>query len=326
MSQKNEERLWRIPFAKRVVRFLQGIKLPAFEGLSLYGLLEIYFFGLLKGTLSTRASSIAFNLFLALFPLLIFLLTLVPFVIPYVSVGTENFDFQFLLFLESFLPSATSDYFHEIYQQIKDQKQGGLLSSAFVISIFLMANGVNAIFGGFENSYHVELTRNFFRQYLYALMVGVILSVSLIVGAVIFVYFEFYILDYLSVWAAKTRGYDLTESDIVGAQIGKVLFFIILSYFTTAILYYFGTAEGKQARFFSIGALVTTLLFMLTSYLFGVYVEKFARYNELYGALGGLLILMVYIWINSNILLLGFELNATMNSLRKTYKRQDGNE
>ncbi len=323
MSQKIEEKFFNIRIIKRLVRFLQGIKLSAFEGLSLYDLLEIYIFGIIKGTLSSRASSIAFSLFLALFPLLIFLLTLVPFVIPYVSVGTEDFDFQFLMFLESFLPSATSDYFHEIYQQIKDQKQGGLLSSAFFISIFLMANGVNAIFGGFENSYHVELTRNFFRQYLYALMVGVILSILLIVGAVVFVYFEFYILDYLSVWAAKTRGYNLTENDIAFAKVGKVLFFILLSYFTTAILYYFGTAEGKQARFFSVGALMTTLLFMLTSYLFGVYVEKFARYNELYGALGGLLILMVYIWINSNILLLGFELNATMNSLRKTLKKQD---
>ncbi|HZJ18767.1 MAG TPA: YihY/virulence factor BrkB family protein, partial [Pricia sp.] len=294
MSQEVEEKLAKIPVVNRLVRFLKEIKLSAFEGLSLYGLLEIYIFGILKGTLSTRASSIAFSLFLALFPLLIFLLTLVPFVIPYVSVGTEDFDFQFLLFLESFLPSATSDYFHEIYQQIKDQKQGGLLSSAFFISIFLMANGVNAIFGGFENSYHVELTRNFFRQYLYALMVGIILSILLIVGAIVFVYFEFYILEYLSVWASKTRGYNLTDGDILGAQVGKVLFFIILSYLTTAILYYFGTAEGKQARFFSLGALMTTLLFMLTSYLFGVYVEKFARYNELYGALGGLLILMVY--------------------------------
>lgn len=325
MSQKVEEKLDKIPVVKNLVRFLKGVKLSAFEGLPLYGLLEIYIFGIIKGTLSTRASSIAFSLFLALFPLLIFLLTLVPFVIPYVSVGTEDFDFQFLLFLESFLPSATSDYFHEIYQQIKDQKQGGLLSSAFIISIFLMANGVNAIFGGFENSYHVDLTRNFFRQYLYALLVGVILSILLIVGAVVFVYFEFYILDYLSVWASKTRGYTLTESDIIGAQVGKVIFFIILSYFTTAILYYFGTAEGKQARFFSLGALMTTILFMMTSYLFGVYVEKFARYNELYGALGGLLILMVYIWINSNILLLGFELNATLNSLRKTHKKQDDN-
>jgi membrane protein len=246
------------------------------------------------------------------------MITLIPFVIPYASIGNENFDAQFLLFLESFLPSATSDYFADIFNQIKDQKSGGLLSSAFLISIFLMANGVNAIFGGFETSYHIELTRNFFKQYAYALMVGLILSVLLLVGAVIYAYFEFYILDYLSVWAARTRGYDLTENHIVGARIGKVLFFVIVSYLSTAILYYFGTAEGKEAKFFSYGALMTTLLFLLTSYLFGVYVEKFARYNELYGALGGLLILMVFIWLNSSILLLGFELNATLNFLRKS--------
>ncbi|MFC4097048.1 YihY/virulence factor BrkB family protein [Euzebyella saccharophila] len=322
MSQEIEEKIAKIPIINKLALLLKEVKLPAFEGLSLYDLMEMYIFGIFKGAISTRASAIAFSLFLALFPLLIFLITLVPFIIPYVSIGNANFDSQFLVFLESFLPSATSDYFGDIYQQIKDQKRGGLLSSAFLFSIFLMANGVNAIFGGFENSYHVELTRSFFRQYLYALMVGLILSILLIVGAVAYVYVEFYILDYLSVWAAKTRGYDLTENDIVGAQIGKVVFFVLLSYFTTAILYYFGTLEGKHAKFFSIGALMTTLLFMLTSYLFGVYVEKFARYNELYGALGGLLILMVYIWLNSNILLLGFELNASLNSLRKTYKKE----
>ena len=65
---------------------------------------------------------------------------------------------------------------------------------------------------------------------------------------------------------------------------------------------------------------MTTLLFLLTSYLFGIYVDKFARYNELYGALGGLLIFMVFIWLNSNILLLGFELNASINSLKRKHK------
>ncbi|MBO6829059.1 YihY/virulence factor BrkB family protein [Allomuricauda sp.] len=322
MSAAIEEQLEKIPVINWMVRILKKIKLKAFEGLSLYDLIEMYLVGIVKGTLSSRASSIAFSLFLALFPLLIFLLTLVPFIIPYVSVGNENFDAQFLDFLESFLPSATSDYFGEIYQQIKDQKQGGLLSSAFILSIFLVANGVNAIFGGFENSYHVELTRNFFRQYAYALMVGLILSILLIVGAVAFVYFEFYIVEYTSEYLGKTLGYDVEKGDTVGIQIAKVLFFLFLSYITTAILYYFGTAEGRKARFFSAGALMTTLLFLLTSYLFGIYVDEFARYNELYGALGGLLILMVFIWLNSNILLLGFELNATLNSLKKRHEKQ----
>ena len=322
MSVEIEQRLNKIPVINGLVRLLKSVRFSALEGLSLYDIMEMYIIGIIQGTLSARASSIAFSLFLALFPLLIFLITLIPFVIPFLSIGNENFDEQFLLFLESFLPTATSDYFGDIYHQIKGQKRGGLLSSTFVLSIFLMANGVNAIFGGFETSYHIELTRNFFKQYVYALMVGLILSILLIVGAIAYVYVDLYILEYLSVWAAKTRGYDLTENHILGARIGKFVFFTVLSYFTTATLYYFGTAEGKQAKFFSYGALMTTLLFLLTSYLFGVYVEKIARYNELYGALGGLLILMVYIWLNSIILLLGFELNATLNYLHKNIRKK----
>ncbi len=164
MSEAIEAQLEKIPVVNWIARLLKKIKLKAFEGMSFYDLIEMYLMGIVRGAVSTRASSIAFSIFLALFPLLIFLVTLIPFIIPYVSVGNANFDHQFLDFLESFLPTATSEYFGDIYQQIKDQKQGGLLSSAFILSIFLVANGVNAIFGGFENSYHVELTRNFFRQ------------------------------------------------------------------------------------------------------------------------------------------------------------------
>jgi membrane protein len=322
MSYDIEKKLDGIPVINWLYRILKEIRLPGFEGLSIYDLTEMYIMGVVRGALSSRASSIAFSLFLALFPLLIFMLTLVPFLISFFSLENTDFDANFPAFLESFLPTATSDYFEEIYQQIKDQKRPGLLSSTFIISIFLMANGVNAIFGGFENSYHVELTRNFFKQYAYALMVGLILSILIIIGFVAFVYFEIYVLGYLSEFAAKQGGYVLEEDEIIGVQIAKFLFFIILSYLTTTILYYFGTSEGKHTKFFSSGALMTTLLFLLTSYLFGVYIEKFARYNELYGALGGLLILMIYIWLNSNILLLGFELNASLNSLRKIAKKE----
>jgi len=321
MSAEIEERINKIPILNWLARALKKVKLPGFEGLSVYDLLEMYILGVVEGALSTRASSIAFSLFLALFPLLIFMVTLVPFIIDIFSLENPKFDEGFPIFLESFLPTATGDYFEEIYQQIKNQKpQGGLLSSAFLLSIFLMANGVNSIFSGFETSYHVNLTRNFFKQYGYALMVGLILSILIIVGFVAFIYFQVYILGYLNGFAERFGGAVLEEGEVIGIQIGKVLFFMILSYFTTAILYYFGTREGKEAKFFSAGALMTALLFLLTSYLFGLYIEKFARYNELYGALGGLLILMVYIWLNSNILLLGFELNATLNRLRKNIK------
>ncbi len=323
MSAEIEERIDKIPIINWVATALKKIKLPGFEGLSAYDLIEMYIVGVVEGALSTRASSIAFSLFLALFPLLIFMVTMVPFIIDIFNLENTNFDSEFPQFLESFLPTATGEYFGEIFQQIKDQKpQGGLLSSAFLLSIFLMANGVNSIFSGFETSYHVSLTRNFFKQYAYALMVGLILSILIVVGFVAYIYFQFYVLGYLTDFAARTGGYVLEEGEIRGVQIAKVLFFMILSYFITAILYYFGTREGREARFFSAGAMMTALLFLLTSYVFGVYVEKFARYNELYGALGGLLILMVYIWLNSNILLLGFELNASLNRLRRNLKRK----
>jgi len=325
MSAAIEEKIEKIPIVNWLARLLKKVKLAAFEGLSLYSLIEMYLIGIVKGALSSRASAIAFSLFMALFPLLIFLISLLPFLIPYIQLGdNKDFEAEFLSFLESFLPNATGDYFGEIFKQIKDQKTGGLLSSTFVISIFLVANGVNAIFGGFENSYHVNLTRNFFRQYAYALMVGLILSILLIVGAITFVYLDFYMLEF----AARDRIEEIyiasdNETYLLGVHIAKVVFFIMLSYLTTAVLYYFGTAEGRNAKFFSAGALMTTLLFLFTSYLFGVYVEKFARYNELYGTLGGLLILMVFIWLNSNILLLGFELNATLNALRNNMKQKD---
>jgi len=323
MSLEIEQRLEKIPVINWLVRLLKNIRLPGFEGLSIYDLSEMYVLGILKGTLSTRASAIAFSLFMALFPLLIFMVTLVPYLFEYVSIQNADFDGQFQLFLESFLPRATGEYFGEVFQQIKNQKSGGLLSSAFILSIFLVANGVNAIFGGFETSYHINLTRNFFRQYLFALMVGLILAILIILGFVMFIYFEVYVLGYLDEFQSRLGGYVLDDGNRVGVQVAKVLFFLVLSYFTTAILYYFGTMEGKQAHFFSVGALMTTILFVVTSYLFGIYIEKFARYNELYGALGGLLILMVYIWLNSNILLLGFELNASLNSLRKITKKEE---
>ncbi len=321
MSASKQTPFEGVPILGWFVRLFQKLKLPGFEGLSVYDLVELYFSGIVKGALSTRASAIAFSLFMALFPLLIFLVNLIPFVTPHISLpGNEPFDKVMLFYLETFLPTATGDYFSSIFEEINNRPRAGLLSTAFGLSLFLIANGVNAIFAGFEYSHHVELTRNFIRQYLYAFWVGLVLAILLIITAVVFVYFEFYVVSYLSELASKTTGSSLDKGDELGIEIGKVIFLFIVTYLATAILYYFGTKEGRQAKFFSIGALMTTLLVMLTSYLFGIYVEKFARYNELYGALGGLLILMVYIWLNSNILLLGFELNASLNRLRAKSK------
>ncbi len=304
MSKPIEDKLAKIPIVNLLVRFFKSIKLKVLEGLSLYDLLELYIIGIVKGALSTRASAIAYSFFMALFPSLLFVII----VIPYVPI--EGFREEFLNFLQSFLPPTTTDFFYEnIFENIKG---GGLISSVFLVSILLMANGVNAVFSGFESSYHEQLTRNVFKQYMYAMGIALILAFMLILTVAVLGFFNIYVVENIVELAHVEN--EKSNSLLVFSQ---YLFFVIMVYMATATLYYFGTKEGKHFSFFSIGALFTTLLIMLTSYLFGIYIENFGQYNKLYGSIGALLILMFYFWLNANILLLGFELNASLAKLRK---------
>ncbi|GAA4953373.1 YihY/virulence factor BrkB family protein [Algibacter agarivorans] len=313
MTKPFKDKLDDIPVINVLVRFFKQIKLPGLEGLSFFDLLELYITGIVRGALTTRASAIAFNFFMALFPFLLFVLI----IIPYIPI--DDFKIEFLVFLESFLPPSTSDFFFEnIFENIDQSQRGGLLSSVFLLSIVLMANGVNAVFLGFENSYHEQLTRNVFKQYLYALSIALILAFLLIVTIAVLGYFQIYVVQGL-LHALENRGYEVDSEGVFWPDIVKYVFFVAMVYLTTAILYYFGTREGKHSKFFSVGALFTTLLILLTSYLFGVYIENFGQYNKLYGSIGALLVLLFYLWLNSNILLLGYELNASLNKLRKTY-------
>ncbi len=308
MSKLIEDKIAKIPVVNLLAALLKKVKLPGMEGLSLYDLLEMYIVGVAQGALSARASAIAFSFFTALFPFLLFILI----VIPYIPV--EGFEQDFMGFLESFLPPNTSDFFFEnIFENI-NTKRGGLISSVFALSVFLMANGVNAVFSGFENSYHQQLTRNVIRQYAFALGVALILAFLLILTVVILGYFEIYVIENL-----EDYGYINKVEGNFGVVAAKYVFFVIMIYLATATLYYFGTKEGKQSKFFSLGALFTTLLIMLTSYLFGLYIENFSQYNELYGSIGALLILLFYLWLNANIILLGFELNASLQKLRRNF-------
>ena len=314
MTKPIEDKLDKIPVINVLVRFFKQIKLPGFEGLSIYDLLEMYIVGIIEGALTTRASAIAYSFFIAIFPFLLFVIIIIP-VLPF-----ENFQREFLEFLDSFLPPQTSDFFNEnIFNNISTSKQGSLLSSIFILSIILMTNGVNAVFSGFEHSYHEQLTRNVFKQWLYALGVAIILAFLVIITVGVFGYFQIYVITPLYE-SISGRIIDESDSGIAWVLFSKYAFFVFMVYIATATLYYFGTKEGKHSKFFSIGALFTTLLIILTSYLFGIYIENFSQYNKLYGSIGALLILLIlliYLWLNANILLLGYELNASLNKLRK---------
>lgn len=298
-----KEKLKKIPIVKNLVGFLEAIKIPGYRGFSFYDLAEMYVSGIVKGALSSRAGSISFSFFMALFPFLLFILNLIAFI------PIENFDGILFDFIELLLPQESQIFFTDIFNDIRQKQRAGLLSSVFLLSVFLTANGVSSIFSSFEGSYHVELSRSFIRQYLYSMMVGILLAVLLLGGVMALVFFEIFILSNLD---------ELIPSEINWIRVGQLFFYTILVYISVAILYYFGTIEGKKNRFFSPGALMTCLLILMTTYLFGVYIENFSQYNQLYGSIGALLIFLFYIWLNSSVLLLGFELNATLNRLKNT--------
>lgn len=309
MSKKIEEKLLKIPVIGSVLRFSMRIKLPGMEGLSLYELMETYIVGIAKGTFSFRAGAIAFSFFMALFPFILFILNLIPFV------PIENFQQEFLLFIDEFLPPQTASIFNPIIADIAENPRGSLLSFTIILVIFLMSNGVNAIFSGFNSAFYITQRRGFLRQYGAAIIVSVFLSLLLFVAVIALLVGQYFIV-YLNENSQML-------SRVNWIVILRLILFYVMIYATIATLYYYGTKESKSYRFFSIGATITSMLFVITTYLFGIYIDNFSNYNELYGSIGAILILMTYIWVNSNLLLLGFELNVTVNKLRNRNKKEE---
>lgn len=303
MSEEVEEKLLKIPIVRNLVKLLQLIKLPGFGGFSLYNFLEIYTLGIIKGTFSSRASSIAYSFFMAIFPFLLFILN----VIPYIRI--ERFQSRFLTFVNDLLPPQTHDFFYPVIADIALNPRSNLLSFTFVLTLLLTANGVSSIFSAFEYSFYVTMNRGLLKQYLVSLVVAIFLALILLVTVGAILYGE-YLINFL-------KADEFIQNDIFWIGVLQYSLFALMLYIVIATLYHYGVKKGRKTNFFSIGALVTTLLFLCTTYFFGVYINNFSQYNELYGSIGALLIMMVYIWINSNLLLLGFELNVSLRRLQE---------
>lgn len=292
---------------EKVVGLSKRIKILGLEGMSLYDLLHMYVVGIVRGGLTSRAGGISYSFFMAIFPFMLFMLTLIPYI------PVEGFQENFMILISEALPPKTFQAVVPILEDIANNKYGGLLSFGFFVSIFLMTNGINAIFGGFEYSYHVTEVRSVVKAYIISLGTSLLLSTLLIITVVVTISFKFS-LDFLieKGWVGK---------EFLWLDNIRYLIFIFMIFTTVSLLYYFGTKEGREISFFSAGSILTTILYVFTFYGFGIYVNKFAKYNELYGSIGTLLIMMLFIWLNSIILLLGFELNASMNKLKQTSKR-----
>ena len=310
MSTETEEKHSRVHGVKHFVSLLKKIKLPWLHGLSLYELLDIYILGIIEGEISYRAAAIAFSFFMALFPFALFILNLIPYI------PIEGFQEDFLGFVKQSVPPTTYDAIYKIINDILHNSHSGLLSTGFVMAIFLMTNGVNAILGGFESShhFHIILRRNFFKQYFVALGLSILLVCILLITVAAIVIFEVFI--------QRTMIQDVLSDKIHLIEMGRYSFVILMILMTTSLLFRLGVRHDKRRTFISIGSVFTTILIIISSYFFGIWVVKFSKYNELYGSIGTLLIVMFYIWINCMVLLLGFDLNASIHHIKREKQKE----
>ena len=301
----------------RRVRF-PGTKLPMLTVVINFGKLFI------KGRTMDRAAGVAFNFFVAMFPLVLFFFTMIPYIpIP------RLYDRIMLLIDDFLIPSGTMDYVRETIDGIMNQPHDGLLSISIVLCLVFGSSGIVAFFNGFRNVYADYLTskalglKGWIIQRVFAIVM------LLLIGALI-------VLSVLLIsLGGKAIGH-LVNDNLIKAGSFTFFLFIVLRWVVgvfalsigISILYYFGNvrfnehyrkelkrprANGKKYRefvIFSPGTILATTLFVLGTVGFNAYISNFSRYNVLYGSIGTLIILLLWIWVIAILILTGNDLNS----------------
>ena len=175
MQEKPKERkllkfILELKLVAAVLELSKKIVLPGFDKLPLYDVAGFFIQGLQKSSITTRASSMAFHFFLALFPAIIFFFTLIPYI------PIENFQDQLMELLGSVLPANVYDASRETIQDILSDKRGGLLSIGFLSMLYFSTNGINAMIHNFNQTFHTLESRNFVKQRLVSIFLLLILS------------------------------------------------------------------------------------------------------------------------------------------------------
>lgn len=285
----------------KAIRASKHIVLPGFEGLSLYLVTKFFFKGISDGALNMRASSLSFSFFLALFPTVIFLFTLIPYI------PIDDFNAYLFGLLQKIMPAAAFEATESTITDILSNKKGGLLSFGFFTALYFSTNGFNAMINAFNETYHEIETRKPLQQRLVSFYMLFLTVILLSVSITILVYSEF--------------GFRHIRMN------NKALYYVIsifkwlvlggMCYSIISFNYFIGPKRKKGWRFFSAGSMFATVFIIIATMVFAYYVNNFGNYNKLYGSIGTLIVIMMMIYINSLILLLGFDLNVSIHSAKK---------
>lgn len=280
------------------------IILPFFDGLSLYDVSTFFFKGLFEGVITTRAGSTSWSFFLAMFPAIIFFFNLIPYV-PIQGMNEEIF-----IILSEVLPPTTYDLVRSTIEDILTHRRGDLLSFTFIATLFFATNGTMTLISNFSISFHQLESRAFWQQYIVALGLTIMLGTLVVIGiaAVLFS-------STLTEWMVSKDYLPSSISETL--QIGRYFILLLVMYLGISLLFYYGPSKKRQWRLFSPGAMMSTILIVISSFAFSYYVDNFSNYNKLYGSIGALLIIMLWIYINAIGLIVGFELNASIAGAKR---------
>ncbi|HIA36851.1 MAG TPA: YihY/virulence factor BrkB family protein [Flavobacteriales bacterium] len=286
-----------------IVNTSKQLVVPGFDGMALYEVIRFFIQSLKKGAILIRASSLAFNYILALFPGIIFLFTLIPYI------PIDNFQEELLMLLEEIMPKNAYETISTTVEDLVIQRRGGLLSLGFIMALFFATNGVNSMINAFNTSYKTA-PRSALMQRLIALLLTVILS-SLLITAILLIIFSELAMDFLI--HKGLLNIDITYFLLI---IGKWVTILALIFSAISFLYYLGPSKESRWRFISAGSTLATMLTIVTSLGFSYFVNNFGQYNKLYGSIGTLMVIMLWLHFNSAILLIGFELNVSIDKAK----------
>lgn len=284
----------------RVIKISRKLVLPGFDGLPLFDVGVFFFRGLQQGYITSRAAAISYSIFLAIFPFLIFLFSIIPFI------PIANFQQSLLAIIAEFMPKLAYESVKETIIDIITRPRSSLLIFNLILTIYFSTNGVNSLIEAFNNTYHDIETRSAIKQYIVAFFVLFIISFLLILAVAM-----------MTIGPALLRLLlpdSIEDSGFILIIFELLRWIIVLSLLLMAIssLFYLAPARRKSFRFLSPGSLMATFLIILTTLGFNFYVDNFSSYNAFYGSLGTLMIVLVWIYVNSISLIVGFELNASI--------------
>mgnify|MGYP001584204430 CR=1 FL=1 len=280
---------------------LKNVSLPGLKGKSIYQVSKFFVSGLFEEDLSLIASSLAFNFFLAIFPLVIFLFTLIPY-LPIADLQEQITDL-----INVFLPDNAFNFLNETIQDIINNQNAGLLSFGFLAALYFASNGFATMISAFDMGVEKKLQRSWFN--IRVKSTGILFLVVSILLTTILVSITFrYSFEYLQ----GRTGLNESIFRILLAGLEYLLTFMLV-YLIYSSLYYFGSSRGVKWRFFSAGSTIATILSLITTYGFSIYVENFNSYNKLYGSVGTLMVIMVLIFFNCFVVLIGFKLNKSID-------------